>query len=207
MLFYTQDDIIMPVSKKGNVIMTKAEIRALYKEKRLSIRTDEVFQKSKIIQDAFLASDIYKNASRIMLYMPIKNEVQTDKIIKSATLLKKSLLFPVTDRKTFEITPVLWDKESEFLEGAFCVNEPVGKKTSRIRQGDVIIVPGICFDKSGGRIGFGKGCYDRLLAGKSAIKVGFCYDFQIADKIPEDANDIKMNYLLCESGWIKCKEE
>lgn len=207
MLFYTPDGIITPVSKKGNAIMTKAEIRAVYKEKRSSIRTDEVLQKSKIIQDAFLASDIYKNAKQIMLYMPIKNEVLTDSIIHSAKLSGKKLIFPVTDRKTFEITPVLWDGESEFLEGAFSVNEPAFAKTADIKKTDVIIVPGLAFDKSGGRIGFGKGCYDRLLAGKSAIKVGFCYNFQIADKIPTDANDIKMTYLLCESGWIKCEEE
>lgn len=187
--------------------MTKAELRAVYKDKRSSISTDYVLEKSRIIQETFLESDIYKNASRLMLYMPVKNEVLTNDIIKSARLLKKGLMFPVTHRDTFEITPVLWDGESRFQEGAFSVKEPCLAKIARINKNDVIIVPGICFDKSGGRIGFGKGCYDRLLSESRATKVGFCYDFQITDKIPEDTNDIKMDYLLCESGWIKCKQE
>ena len=188
-------------------MMTKTEMRKLYKEKRASLTSSAVSQLSEKIQDAFLASDLYKNARQIMLYMPIKNEVCTKKIIDAAKACEKMLVFPSTDPKTFEITPVLWDKECEFSQGTFSVEVPTLTKIADMTKSDVIVVPGIAFDKSGNRIGFGKGCYDRLLATSPAIKVGFCYDFQIARIIPADETDIKMDYLLCESGWVKCKEE
>ena len=69
---------------------------------------------------------------------------------------------------------------------------------------DVILVPGIAFDKHGGRVGFGKGCYDRLLETLDAVFVGVCFDFQISDEIELEERDVKMHFLLSESGFLSC---
>lgn len=63
---------------------------------------------------------------------------------------------------------------------------------------DLIVVPGIAFDKRGYRIGFGKGYYDRFLSDYTGIKVGFAYDFQVLESIPHESWDIAMNYIVTE---------
>ena len=62
----------------------------------------------------------------------------------------------------------------------------------------VILVPGLAFDRNGGRMGFGKGYYDRLLESSNAVKIGLCYDFQILEKIPTESHDVPMNFVITE---------
>lgn len=187
-------------------MLTKSEIRKIYKQKREDMNKSDVAEKSRRAAEAFIASKLYKNASQLMLYMPLGNETDTAAIISAALADGKKLVLPVTDRKTYEITPVLWDGESELCEGAFSVKEPVDASLADMSKLDVVIVPGIAFDKGGARVGFGKGCYDRLLEGISAVKVGFCYDFQLADKIPADEHDVKMDFLVTDSGLLRTEK-
>ena len=186
--------------------MKKSELRSLYKEKRRNMSYVVVAEKSERVQNAFLESNFYKNAEQIMLYMPIENEVDTQGIIARAKRDGKRLVFPKTDAKTYEITPVLWDGKSDFKKETFSVSVPENTTLADMKKTDIVIVPGVAFDKSGGRIGFGKGCYDRLLSGFSGTKVGFCYDLQLAEEIPGDCHDVKMDFLVSENGWIKCEE-
>lgn len=187
--------------------MTKNELRNLYKNKRKALSFSEVREKSEKIQNAFLESNFYKNARQIMLYMPLGNEVLTTQIIARTNSDGKRLVFPKTDAKTYEINPVLWDGKSGFLKETFSVQVPENAKVADMKNTDIVVVPGVAFSKDGRRIGFGKGCYDRLLFEYSGVKVGFCYDFQITSEIPADCHDIKMDFLVSESGWIDCKKE
>ena len=184
--------------------MKKEELRMKNKAKRKEMKPCEVEEKSKRTAEIFLNSDIYKNANVIMLYYPLGNEVDTRYIFKKLLNDNKIAVFPVTDIVTNEITPVLADNNTQFLKGAYSVFEPDNKKVYNEKI-DLVIVPGIAFDKRGFRVGFGKGCYDRFLEKINAIKVGFCYDFQITDNIENDIFDIKMNYLVSESGMIDCE--
>lgn len=183
----------------------KNEIRKINKIKRLQMGVEESKEKSNLAASVFLESDFYKNSSRIMLYVPICNETDTSLIIEKAFADEKKCIFPKTDVNTGVITPYYADKNTEFKKGAFSVFEPEKGEAADIGQIDVIIVPGIAFDKTGTRVGFGKGCYDRFLNGVNLVKIGFCYDFQIADIIPADVHDVKMDFLITESGLIKCE--
>ena len=84
--------------------------------------------------------------------------------------------------------------------------EPQSTDITDMTKTDVVLVPGIAFDKSGARVGFGKGCYDMLLERYSGVKIGVCYDFQICYKIPADTHDVRMDYILTESGLKKCED-
>ena len=68
---------------------------------------------------------------------------------------------------------------------------------------DVVVVPAICFDKRGHRLGYGKGYYDRFLKNLKALKVGFCYFDMIEDELPIEEHDIKADFVICESGVPK----
>ncbi len=93
------------------------------------------------------------------------------------------------------------------LPGRFSIPEPVSgdflDKSDMERL--LWFVPGIAFSKSGVRLGYGEGTYDRLLYGVEEGKIGICYDFQILTDLPSESHDVKMNYLVTEKNIYKLK--
>lgn len=73
---------------------------------------------------------------------------------------------------------------------------------------EVVLVPGLAFDIRGGRIGYGAGIYDRLLAQlrPGVLRVGVAYDCQVLrEPLPQEAHDALMDYIVTESHWIDCR--
>lgn len=184
----------------------KDEIRKTNKQKRREMSKSEVCEKSRLAAEHFLKSDIYKNANCIMLYMPLGNETDTKDIMSAAFLDKKRVALPKTDAESGKITAVFVENGANFEKGAFFVPEPTEWTEADISMIDAVVVPGIAFDKGGARVGFGKGCYDGFLKGLMAVKIGLCYDFQICDKILCEEHDVRMDFIVSESGVIDCRE-
>jgi 5,10-methenyltetrahydrofolate synthetase len=94
-----------------------------------------------------------------------------------------------------------------FVPGLFGVMEPSpDSEKSLVSELQGVLVPGLVFNKNGSRMGKGKGFYDKALADFSGIKVGICFDFQVAEKqIPMESHDIVMDYLVTDSGLIDCQ--
>lgn len=96
----------------------------------------------------------------------------------------------------------------EFAPGFYGVMEPSAqspKIAARDLQG--LLVPGLVFNKNGNRLGKGKGFYDKTLENYQGIKVGICFDFQISpDTLPTEAHDVKVDYLITESGVVACRD-
>ncbi len=175
------------------------------KLKRRNMKPEEAIEKSRMAQKIFLESEQYKNAKSVMLYIPLGNEVDTSGIISDALASGKNVLVPVTDRETFEITAYKITEETVFEKGTFSVTEPKEKLSFDASKIDVALVPGIAFDRFGGRVGFGKGCYDKFLDDIKAVKIGFCYDFQLVSHIETDSNDIAMDFIITEKEFIRGK--
>lgn len=183
----------------------KNEVRMFYKKLRREMSEKDRIEKSKIAQKNFLETAFYKNAKAVMLYVPICNETETRDIIESVLNDNKKLVFPVTCENSLEITPYYADENTDFLKGGFSVPEPTGTCRASKSEIDLVLVPGIAFDRSGGRIGFGKGCYDRFLKDFNGITVGFSFEIQVCDNVYSDEHDIKMDYLVTEKGIYNFK--
>ncbi len=179
--------------------MEKTEIRKQNKQRRNEMLKSEVQSKSAVIAELFVKSELYKNAKTIMLYMPLGNEVDASIIMKRAIDDGKRVVLPVTEADN-KITPYFADADTRFCKGTFSVQEPTGTQKAQYDDIDLVIVPGIAFDKFGNRIGFGKGCYDGFLKNINAIKVGICYEFQVSNQISADLHDVKMDYVITEDG-------
>ena len=181
--------------------MQKAKIRKLNINRRIEMPRREVAEKSAVICTHFLSSDVYKNAKTIMLYMPVGNEVDITTIMDAAFRDGKRVVVPVTDAEN-KIAPFYVTETTQFKVGKFSVKEPQNTEFADPKTIDLVAVPGVAFDKSGNRIGFGKGCYDDFLKGINAVKAGVCYGFQICSEILADPHDVKMDYIICENGWL-----
>jgi 5-formyltetrahydrofolate cyclo-ligase len=90
---------------------------------------------------------------------------------------------------------------SRFEQGAFGVSQPVGG--SAAPMADLVIVPGLAFDRHGRRLGRGKGFFDRWLSANPAVKaLGVCFACQIVEAVPVQSHDVHVDAILTEEGLI-----
>lgn len=170
------------------------------KAKRGELDLHEVNEKSSMICRRFTETTIYKNTEIIACYMPIKNEVDLCELIDKAFSDGKRICIPVTVGEDMYFSEIYSDEAME--DGKFGIKEPENKR--KINDIDVILTPGLAFDCYGGRIGWGKGYYDRAIKNSGALTVGICYEFQICDKVETEIHDCRMDYILTESELIVC---
>ena len=88
------------------------------------------------------------------------------------------------------------------------IPEPVSRGMFPVAEVDVVIVPGLAFDVRGGRLGYGAGVYDRLLARlrPGTLRVALAFDCQVQKApLPQESHDLPMDYIVTESHWIDCR--
>ncbi|MDE6843571.1 MAG: 5-formyltetrahydrofolate cyclo-ligase, partial [Muribaculaceae bacterium] len=86
--------------------------------------------------------------------------------------------------------------------GSFHIEEPTGDDLVDPSQIEMMVIPGVAFDRRGNRMGRGKGFYDRLLQTAKATKIGVGYEFQLMDEIPTEEHDVPMDIVITQSGTI-----
>ena len=184
--------------------MSKDVIREQMRRVRREIGKEERSERSRKAQAAILSLNEYRCAKSVMLYYPIGGEVDTSYISERAFADGKRVIYPVTDEASGEITPVEVVAGAEFTKGGFGIHEPCGERyTGEI---DLIVVPGVAFDREGGRLGFGKGCYDRFLAGVKSCKIGLCYGAQLIDCVECEEHDVRMDMIVTEDEIVRIKK-
>jgi 5-formyltetrahydrofolate cyclo-ligase len=166
--------------------------------KRKNLSSYDVFIKSWIAQENLFNSIFFSNSKVIGAYYPIHNEVQTFRIINKSLSLKKKVCLPKIQEDSIIFFPLTTLKD--LTAGRYNIKEPLITQNSECLKIDVVIIPGIVFDRFGYRIGYGKGYYDRFLnrfSKENIISVGLAYDFQIiSDSIFPEKHDAKLNYLV-----------
>ena len=188
--------------------MQKALIRREMLEARRSLTKSECLNMSKTICEKFIASDEYKNAESILLYKAYNNEVETDLIFKKAVADGKVVAYPVSavvDGK-YKLTFYMIDDQSQLTEGYKGIMEPDVSRHLQLfdRSADVCITPGVAFDKSCNRIGYGKGFYDTYLSMMRPKKViGLAYEIQIADDCYPEGNDMALDIVITDKTVYK----
>ncbi|OGP06674.1 MAG: 5-formyltetrahydrofolate cyclo-ligase [Deltaproteobacteria bacterium GWC2_42_51] len=169
-------------------------------QKRLKLPFEEVFRLSSIIQKKFWNLREFKQAHQIALYASFKNEVLTDTILEYAITHGKEVFFPRVVRGKKGLIFLKVTGKQDLVPGSYEIQEPIHNKIEQ-DSFDIMVVPGIAFDKSGNRLGYGKGYYDKVLhsiKGKCLI-VAFAYNFQITDMVPAEEHDVKVNKIITES--------
>jgi len=185
----------------------KQQLRENLLGKLLSLTKEEIKRRSKNVEDRLSDLPIYKQARKVMVYYPLKGEVDILEMI-SKDIKSKQFLFPVMDTKAKDLGAYqVKDLDDDFVVGPFGVKEPDPKKTLRFdsQEIDMVIVPGLGFDCKGNRLGRGAGYYDRFLQRltPSTKKVGIAFDFQIVESLPTHLPlDQKVDIVVTESSVI-----
>lgn len=174
--------------------MNKCDLRKEILNKRKNILNKK--ELSTIIVNKILDLDIYKESRVVALYNSLPSEVETKDLINKS--LDKLLLLPKIINN--EMVFIEIDNNTKYEKSSIGVLEPIGT----IYNGpiDIIIVPGVAFDRELNRLGFGKGYYDKYLFNKEIYKVGICFSEQLIDTLPSDDHDIKMDLVITEKELI-----
>ncbi|MFN4132593.1 MAG: 5-formyltetrahydrofolate cyclo-ligase [Caldimicrobium sp.] len=182
--------------------MNKAKLREKFKNLRCSL-DEKVWKKnSYIINKIFLDSPYFKNSQRIAFYAYVNKEVDLSFAIKEALKTHK-VYFPKTDPLKKRLTFHLVSSLEELRSGFMGILEPPFENSQALPEElDVILVPGLAFDREKIRLGYGGGYYDRFLKETKALKIGVAFSFQIVDYLPREPHDIKMDLILTEKGFF-----
>ncbi|MDE5710183.1 MAG: 5-formyltetrahydrofolate cyclo-ligase [Bacteroides sp.] len=173
----------------------KKELRkqvALLKTRHSSSAT----RQSAEIVAALEAHPAFRAANTILLYHSLKDEVNTHAFIRKWSR-EKRILLPVVVGDDLELR--LYTGAEDLAIGAYSIEEPTGARFTDYAAIDLVIVPGVAFDRNGNRLGRGKGYYDRLLPRiPSAYKIGICFPFQVVEEVPAEPFDIRMDEIITQ---------
>ncbi|MDU0457736.1 MAG: 5-formyltetrahydrofolate cyclo-ligase [Geobacteraceae bacterium] len=188
--------------------MPKRSLRSQLLSKRRALDHDAWLASSHAAQQRLLALEEYHRAGCIALYAPVHNETDTSEILIHAFESGKRVLYPAVcgEHMVFRLVEGLHSLQ----QGAYGILEPCATGIDhQADEADLIVVPGVAFDLTGHRIGYGKGFYDRFLKhpGLKAHLVGLCHDFQLLEeKIPGEQHDIPMEIVVSERRTIHIKK-
>ncbi len=182
--------------------MLKHEIRKTYKQKRLALSATERLKLDDLQLIQLQRLPLEHHIQVILSFWPLEQHGEMNTHLYTRYLEHAipnlKVAFPVIDFSSSQMRAVLVDDDTEFLENKYGIHEPEAGEEVSPEEIDLVFVPLLAFDKSGYRVGYGKGFYDRFLVKcrPDVITVGFSY-FEPVDSI-EDRNehDVPLNYCI-----------
>ena len=182
----------------------KKALRASIKQKRRALSIEYRQQASRKMQAELTRLPCYQAAEYIMLYMAMQDEVQLDELIAMVLKDSKKAVIPL-------VTGAGLMEAVELSDMADLVPDKYGIKTVSEEKRrliapdkiDLIIVPGVAFDKAGHRLGMGGGFYDRfMLRASRAVRAALAYDCQLLAAVPAEVHDLTVDYIITEKQNI-----
>ena len=183
--------------------MKKNDLRDIYKQKRMQLTNPQInkLDDRLLIQFQKLKIDI---PALIMTYSPIKALNEFDpQVVTDYCYFKnpgQQLFYPVIIEhgQSTEMTAVIVDDETLFKPNKYGIDEPIEGIDMFASEIDMVIVPLLCFDKKGNRVGYGKGYYDRFLklCRRDCLKIGFSYFENIEKIVDINQQDVKLDFCI-----------
>lgn len=160
-------------------------------KKRLS--PESLFSLSRQAIEQLESSALFRDAKCIALYHALPDEVQTGEFIEK-WYRDKTILLPVIEGEDICFYPYTGKVSTQ--TGTYGICEPCRTNCENLPPIDLAIIPGVAFDRTGNRLGRGKGYYDRFLATLKAPKAALCFDFQLKHQIPTEPFDIPVDLII-----------
>lgn len=170
------------------------------RERKRAVPFEEKVRRSEAVMRQVEQLPEFLKARVVLLYWSMADEVQTHDFVER-WYSEKTLLLPCVDGDDLRLRQYT-GPECMVAGEQFGIGEPTADTPEWTDLGavEMIVVPGVAFDRKNNRMGRGRGFYDRLLKSTpNAVKVGVAYDFQMMDEIPVEAFDVPMDRVICES--------
>ena len=188
---------------------SKREIREAARAKRKAQPDKD--ELSRAICRTFAGLSEYQAAETILYYLDVRDEVRTRHDLPAALARGKRIIVPYCAGGRLELFHL--ESLEELAVGKFGILEPrpelreLAAKRVEIAVVDLVMAPGVAFDRRGGRLGHGLGYYDKLLEGArpDAPIVALAFECQMFAEIPTQAHDVRMDRIVTERGVHDCR--
>lgn len=183
---------------KDEVSLIKNALRGTILDILKTQEEEERNRKSGIIRRTLFMAKVFRRAKTVMFYVALRDEVDTDPMIAEAQKSGKIVAVPVCSGGRSGLRPCIFEDNAGLKPGPYGVREPVTGRGVPIEKLDLVVVPGVAFDKKGNRLGRGKGFYDRFLKALpcGTISIGLAFDFQIVPSVPTLSHDIRVHRVI-----------
>ena len=165
---------------------------------------------SRTITERLMKQPEYQNTSAILGYMNFGTEFASEVWITKVLAEGKKLALPRVNHHTNQLD-LFWvnDPEFQLAAGLWGIREPIVERCERVsalNEVEFALLPGVAFTKKGARLGYGGGFYDKLLSRMDSrpTLVAAAFELQIMEQIPQEATDVKVEWIITEQKIIKC---
>lgn len=187
--------------------MDKVELRHYLRSRLFALPQSQLRSESKLACQNLIATDEYKKASVVMIFLSLPHEVDTTAIILDAWQQGKTVAVPkVSWQQRHMIAVEITSLDTGFSESKSGLKNPTTGVPMAVEEIDLVVAPGLGFDGKGNRLGRAGGYYDRFFASEhlKAKKCGFGFSQQIVESIPVEEHDKRVDFLVTDSGVIVC---
>lgn len=174
---------------------TKQQLRQHYLQLRSTLTPEEHLLKSRLIADRLIQRILNLRPKNVLLYYPIRNEVDLTPLFEFFWHQKISLFLPVTEHDRLRAAE--YKVGVTLQKGAFQIPEPKDMPRVDFTFMELIVVPAVAIDSKKYRLGYGKGYYDRSLNSKMNT-IGVCFDALLVDRLPRESFDRPLKTVLTE---------
>lgn len=189
---------------------SKNDLRQQMRERRRTVDKSDRTAAGRTVCEKIIGRpvNLLTRAWRVCLYLSAKNEIPTRYIARAVWEAGRAVCVPawsVTEKayKLYALEP-----RTKLVTGHRGIKEPHVRIPVFPWDVDAFIMPGLAFDVFGGRLGYGKGYYDKILAkaSKKVLKLALCYDWQLLDTpLPQEDHDIKVDWVITDRRAVKCQ--
>ena len=180
----------------------KNALRALYSQRRADMDIERKKKLDEKIINKFMSLATYRYAHTLLLYYPVKNEIDVIPIIENALASGKRVALPRCEAKGSVMYYHYISSLDDLVDGRFGIKEPREDAElfdrERLSGPCAVIIPALAYDRSGYRLGYGKGFYDRYFSSPGISTVGLIYSDFLADRLPHGRYDIAVDLLVSE---------
>ncbi len=185
----------------------KNRIREKFKALRKDMTPELKAEYDRKICQRFMSLASYRFADSLLLYAPLKHEIDVMPIAEDALKKGKTVAFPLCDPDDHTMVYHIVSDLNDLKTGSYGIKEPdpslpVYDPIARKGENAVCFVPALAFDLKGYRIGYGKGFYDRYLSSFAGAKMGVEYSTCVVDTLPRGRFDAAVDFLVTEKGVV-----
>jgi 5-formyltetrahydrofolate cyclo-ligase len=183
----------------------KIELRKKYLEKRTAIPAEVRAARDAKICRNILSSAAYRYADVILMFYPMKAEVDIFPVMEAALATGKRVAFPRCNAEDHTMIFYFVNSMEDFEKGAYGLREPFAALPAFDPATDgeknvLCIVPAVVYDRRGYRIGYGGGYYDRFFGVFRPASIGVAYEEFIVKNVPHGRYDISVDVVVSERG-------
>ncbi|MBR1838557.1 MAG: 5-formyltetrahydrofolate cyclo-ligase [Bacteroidaceae bacterium] len=175
--------------------MEKSDLRQYIRQLKHTVAPEQLCDYSKQLATMLEAHPWFREATHVMLFASLPDEPDTRYILEKYAATKR-LYLPAVVGEDIEVRP--YRATSTMEVGPYAISQPLSETLTDLTCLELIVTPGVAFDRQGHRLGRGRGYYDRLFARPDvqARRLGYAFPFQIVDNVPAHVHDIPMHDVL-----------